>query len=160
MSQGTLNPEALQPYIKKGTGNHIPANTSIYDAITFKHQPNAILNQNNPIQNQWYTVFETINCRLIAACVRVADVNEDVQVKLTIDGQVYTNSFSAAADTHYYLFALCYSTAGFFLVPTTASNGNSNGAFLVEGRSIKFEVRKITVNGNGILSAAAVYATR
>lgn len=123
-----------------------------------EHQQDALLNQAAPVQNTWYTVLDTTElCRLISACVEVQTTGETLEMRITIDNDIYTGSIAAVAGSHYLAYLFLYSTGAILTLATTANIAWK--AFLLEGRSIKVEVRKTTAAGAGNLRACVVYAT-
>ena len=125
--------------------------------LTFEHQPDAHLAQENPVQNTWYTVLNvTRDCKVYAVTVLVWTTNETLEVRVTVDGQVLVGSIAASHTTYYYVHHQLYAEA-------LAIDGN---VFLLgkysplEGRSIKVEVRKTTAAGSGTLECRVNYAKR
>jgi len=121
------------------------------------HQGKALLVQANPVQDQWYTILDTtLNCRIYDICFRVATTGEDLEVRITVDGQIYTVSQTAVAGDHYGIIRLLSATSGEMF----ASSGNPPAwAFMIEGRSIKVDMRKTTAAGAGTLYGSATYGT-
>ena len=118
----------------------------------------ATLNQAAPVQNTWYPILATTrNVRVYGVVVKVADTGEDLQIKLTVDGVELASSANlvAAANTGYYVYLLPYVT-GCFIQHDDNASGKAR-AFLMEGRSVKVEVRKVTANGAGNLQGCVVY---
>ena len=135
---------------------------AINTALTFQQQPNASINQATPTQNQYYTVLDTTaNCRIISIALRVADTNETLELKLTIDGNsIVKYNISAAAGTNYYATisqGAAY-TESYLQAGTT--DFSQYRAFLIEGRSVKVEIKKTTANGTGNLQCSIIYAKR
>jgi hypothetical protein len=123
----------------------------------FQHQASATLSQASPAQNTWYTILDTTkNCRLYAVLVVIATTGEDLEVRITIDGQTITGAFSAGAGANYSV-----SMDEWDATNLQAANGRymiwGSGGVL-EGRSIKVEVRKTTAAGAGTLSGLVIYA--
>jgi len=125
-----------------------------------EHQPTATLTQAAPVQNTWYTILDTIaNGRLIGVYFKVADTGEDLELRITIDGQTYVGVQAAVADTPYYINGIDYSS-GALSVQSVLEVSQRKGAFLLEGRNIKVEVRKTSAAGAGTFSGRAEYAKR
>jgi hypothetical protein len=125
--------------------------------LTFEDQPDAILSQANPVQNQWYTVLDSKKeCKVYAVTVLVWATGETLEVRVTIDGKVLTGSVNASATTYYYVHHQLYGSA-------LIIDGN---IFLIghysplEGREVRVECRKTTNAGAGTLDARVVYAKR
>ena len=120
-----------------------------------EHQPDATLTQAAPVQNTWYPILNTTkNCRIYRIFVSVADTNETLEVKITIDGNIISGSVPATAGTSYYVYFSGYGNA--LIIDTV--DPIAAYAFLLEGRSIKVEVRKTTAAGAGTITARVKYA--
>lgn len=123
----------------------------------FAHQADAVLAQAAPVQNTWYTVLNTTtNVRIIRIYANVALANETVQGQITIDG--VTVAIPAAvfvAGTGYFV------RWAFDLTDSLYWDVNEKYvAFLIEGKSVKVEIRKTTANGVGTLTCKVGYARR
>ena len=125
--------------------------------MTFQHQPDAHMAQENPVQNQWYTVLDTTReAKVYGLTVLVWTANETLEVRITVDGNVLTGSIEATHTTYYYVHHALYAEAliidgNVFLLMKYAA---------LEGRNVKIEVRKTTAAGSGTLEARAVWAKR
>ena len=120
-----------------------------------KIQSSADLVQAAPVQNTWYTALDTKrNCRVIGWTLVVADTNETIQMRITIDGVVLEHSGAGfVADTEYNINLR--SSITYDLI--NASSGGLGHAFLLEGRSVKIEFRKTTATGVGTISSKVYY---
>lgn len=120
------------------------------------HQANASLDQ-IPVQNTWYTVLDTTkNARIISFGAYVETNDETIEGRITIDSQVLTVSatnFTAGIA----LAANFYNDASDALV-WIALGPTGYRAFLIEGKSLKIEVRKTTAAGANLLHAKVRYA--
>ena len=115
----------------------------------FEHQPDAVLNQPSPDQNKWYTVLEAQRARIYAIVSWIEDVDETLEFRLTIDGNVYIGSRPGVAWTEYWVHKR--STAeGQLEAAIEARSAGFPGPYL-EGRNVKFEARKTTAAGTGNL---------
>ena len=125
--------------------------------LTFKHQPDAVLSQLEPVQNQWYPVLETSReCRLYSLTILVWTASETLEVRVTVDGVVLVGSVSATHTTYYYVHHQLYASG-----LTIDGNIFLLGKYTpLEGRNVKVEVRKTTAAGSGTLDARVVYAKR
>jgi len=123
----------------------------------FTHMPAATLNQAAPVQNTWYTVLDTTKDGYIHSIgFSVATTDEDLEVKLTVDGQTYTATQTAVAGTKYNIFMICTATSIYCGALTTDS---PIGLYTeLSFRSVKVEIRKTTANGTGNLQCAIFYA--
>ena len=55
----------------------------------FEYQAPAVLNQAAPVQNTWYTILDTTpNVRIYDIVINVEDVDESLDVRVTIDGEI------------------------------------------------------------------------
>jgi len=132
---------------------------SRYEYPVPEYQPDAVLNQAAPVQDTWYTILDTTrNVRIVYGRFMVATTNETLEVRITVDGQVLVSSaLAATADTSYYLNHTVDfwnpNDTGFTLAAT-----NNLLAFVLEGRSIKIDMRKTTAAGAGNLVARVRYA--
>jgi len=129
----------------------------------FQQQGDAVINQAAPVINTYYTVLETTNTRIIRMCCSVADTDETLNFRFTIDGNVIvTDAVAPGIGVHE--FPHNNMPGGVGNSNWGLSNGvganpaYSFGAFLFECRTAKIEVRKTTANGVGVLSARVQYA--
>jgi hypothetical protein len=123
------------------------------------HQAIALLAQAAAVQNTWYTVLDTtLNCRVIGVCVAMSVAIETLQMRITIDGNILSGEQAAAVvGTIYHGILLQTNLAQNLTMTSTVPLTRS---FLLEGRSVKVEVRKTTAVGAGTLTASVVYAKR
>jgi len=120
----------------------------------FALRADATLSQAAPTQNQWYTLLDTtLNVAAYFIIVAVATTAETLEVRITIDGNVYTNSFLGSAGANYYII-LASTAAGF---TTTPSERNVAVWGPLQARSLMVEVRKTTASGTGTLSGRVKY---
>lgn len=123
----------------------------------FEHQPIASLDQAAPVQNTWYTILDTTtNVRIYGINYYVQATGETLELRLTIDGEVYTSTVVAVANTPYCVYFDL--SAGGLIFNEVAGLLMQERAFLIEGRSIKVEVRKTTAAGAGNLRGNVFYA--
>ena len=104
-----------------------------------------------PVQNQWYTVFDAEDVRLLWC--RTTQTNDetaakDVEVRWTIDGNVYLSTTSMDDNTDYFT----YRVAGPSAVGTAGLNSATparHGTDKIDkrGLSFKVEVRITSVPG-------------
>lgn len=123
----------------------------------WQHQPDAVLNQANPVQNTWYPVLvATDDVRLIGGAVAIITTGEDIQTRITVDGVVYPATQAAVAGiTYHFVKAIDYVSSYLTLDATQYDNSFT---FLVEGQTVSVEVRKTTANGVGNLRGCAMWA--
>lgn len=149
------------PGTTKSVMAYVKGILNLLATLTFQHQADALLSQAAPVQNTWYTVLDTVlNCRLIQFVYAVADTSETIQTRITIDGNVLLAGGAATAATVYTVCPSVSTTTGQELNILATSATIQCRPFLLEGRSIKIEVRKTTAAGTGTLTAKAVYAKR
>jgi hypothetical protein len=135
--------------------------TSSKAETSWKQQPDADLNQAAPVQNTWYTILNTtpkVNLQAISFQVLVA--NEDIEVRVTIDGLAYVAQRAPATfGTRYWVYLVGAVAVALYLGTDT---NTYNAAHLAnwEGRSVKVEIRKITANGAGNLQAKVTWQQR
>jgi hypothetical protein len=111
------------------------------------------VNQANPVQNTWYTALDTqLNCRINSIFLYVADTNETLEIKITIDGITLSASIAATFATYY---GLGYNYESIQLISTVVFQ-NYRGIF-IEGKSIKIEYRKTTAAGTGTIYVKGHY---
>lgn len=122
-------------------------------------QAAAHLNQAAAVQNTWYTVLNTTtNVRVLLCVVTMSTAAEDLEMRVTIDGQVLLGAQAAAvAGTKYY----CYindtpATPAQYLTVSTGVYNIANMSSL-DCKSFKFEVRKTSANGANQLNGGVVY---
>lgn len=129
------------------------------DLTTFEQQTDVTLNQANPVQNTWYTFLGTTkNVRLMDVRVKVATTGETLEGKLTVDGQTETLTAVAASNDADYGPRKTRDSANLFQLDRDWFNYPL--AFLLEGRSVKGEVRKTTATGTGNLISRVKYGKR
>lgn len=119
-----------------------------------EQQPDITFQQLLPVMNTWYTILDTTMARIMAFVFRVTAVGETLQLRITIDGQVYIGTRAAAAGTGYWAivdvvaFIAAVYTSGAILV---------HRSMVAEGRAVKLEMRKTTAAGAGNLEAVVVW---
>jgi hypothetical protein len=111
-----------------------------------KDHDTATVDETPPVQNQWYTIFETDDVRLLWFTIEADDVlfaGSDLQIRLTCDGNIYLINKTVNSGNFYYVYRH-YDTAvsGTSLVVTNEEI--SNAAFGVDKRALhmKAEIRK------------------
>lgn len=123
-----------------------------------------IIQEAPPTVNVWYTLFDDEDVRLLEMFVQQINEEEEnktLQVRWTIDGNVYFVEIDAANTTEYYVFRNLIPSLGGTL--GLSSSSNQNRAFIDDfkcGLSFKVEVRIITAVGtNQALNSLAVHET-
>jgi len=113
--------------------------------------------QTNPVQNTWYTLLDTTEyCRVYAIGLNVEDDDETLQIRALVDG-TYTNTQSVACShsTKYYVSVLPDAINSQYKLNIASSVPTTY--FLLEGLSVKIEVRKTTAGGVGDLMGIVGY---
>ena len=107
-----------------------------------EHQADAYLSQANPVSGTWYTVLDTTkNVRLLslyATIVWTTTQPTPLEVRVTIDGQTETFAVANPVSGTDYIGVLGYAGASYLINTFTEQRSR---AFLLEGRSVKVEVR-------------------
>jgi len=130
----------------------------------YLHHDSGYVNEAPPIQNQWYTVFDDVDVRVIRAQMRQgngAAAAKDVEWRYTIDGLVYGISFSLPNGAYWDLWR-DRGSSPFGLTASATATEALNAAIRVDlrGQSVKAEVRLVGVPGaNQTLQAWGVYET-
>ena len=122
-----------------------------------QHQPDAVLDQANPVSGTKYTVLDTAkNVRIIAIMVRCIWTAQPtpLEVHVTIDGNVLLGQFvSPENDKDYYAFVGSGSVQLILQLEVTTTERS----FMLEGRSVKVEA-EITGGTVSNLSARVKWA--
>lgn len=122
----------------------------------YEYQDPAVLNQAAPVQNTWYTLLDTTNhCRIQVIGINVEDANETLDLKITVDGETINTAVAATHSTNYYpyVYVNAITQAPAISFPTTVNAR----AYIIEGHSVKVELRKTTAAGAGNLTGIVVY---
>lgn len=147
---------SLADYIAKGTGTEIPANQSIYDALTWKMQPDATLSQVLVQDTDYDLLPTTANVRLIYIQSQISVADETILMTLVMDGESWSSALNFVAGTSYSIYL---GRGGQSLLNGTAYQ--NVGLYLpVECRSCRIYLRKTTNNGAGTFSGVVTLATR
>lgn len=110
------------------------------------------------VQNIWNPVLAaTKNVRLINILFSMAVANEDLEVRIIVDGITYTVSQTAVAGTIYQIDRWGATTTANGLYASTTTSGQTYISFLIEGRSVSVDIRKTSANGANTLSCRVVY---
>ena len=124
----------------------------------------AAIFENPPEKDTWYEVFHAYDVRLIWCVVLQSNQetnSHNLEVRWTIDGNVYLDQFSAGNNVAYYIFRNYNPSLGGTL-GLEADDEPKNAAFYVDKRGLDFkvEVRDTDANDtNQILQASCVYET-
>ena len=126
----------------------------------FEYQTPATLDQSTPVQNTWYTLLDTTaNVRLQDIAITIEDTNETLQCQITIDGETLEAGSLAATHSTIYEAYIKLNSIGRKEEVILIQNDliPQYRPFLIEGKSVKIEVRKTTAAGTGDLSCIATY---
>lgn len=126
----------------------------------FEFQTPSTLDQAGPVQNTYYPILDIDElARVYRIGVNIEDADEDLQVRITVDGQVIDgDQITATHSTKYHCYL--YANAIGKVIKNTINTSvaySSYMAFLLEGHEIKVEVRKTTANGAGKLTGIVAY---
>ena len=124
----------------------------------FKHQPDAVLSQTDPVSGTWYTVLDTTkNVRVILADARVTWTVQPtpLEIRITIDGEVIP--WSQADPESLADYFTVWIKQGYHDQLLAIATAPLSVAFLLEGRSVKVEAR-ITGGTVSNLSARVKWA--
>ena len=98
-----------------------------------------------PILNQWYTVFDAEDVRLLLCIIfqfNAEDATKIVEVRWTVDGTVYFGLVQAMESLDYYVHRIAYPSAGGTSgLGLTLVEHNAGGYVDKRGHSFKVEVR-------------------
>lgn len=122
------------------------------------HQSDVDFSQAAPVQNTWYEMLDEVDIRLIHLTVSVADTGETLEVKITVDGNELTGSVAAGIGNVYHVLLDSETVDGLTLVENTLFTDPQELTFILEGHSVKIEVRKTTANGAGTITGVVKYA--
>lgn len=127
----------------------------LFDA-RLQHQADISFIKSNPVQNTWYTVLNTTaNVRLYAVMIRIAVTGENLDIRITIDGQTYAlGSTAIAANIWNYIYHFLTSAQ---LMNSTTVTLPMTYTFW-EGRVVNIEIRKTTAAGTGNLLCNVIWA--
>jgi len=125
----------------------------------FEYQPPAVLNQAAPVNGDWYTILAaTALVRVYGVTVNIEDDNEDLEVQITIDGELIgAVAVTATNSTNYFVIIYGDAIARVDRCTISATLYQGYEAFLCEGHNVEVEVRKITANGTGNLTGIVLY---
>jgi hypothetical protein len=145
----------IKPHVGRG-----PMQAGFGSYIPPEHQAVATLDQAAPVNGTFYTVLDTTqNCRILIFAAEIATTGETIEGKITIDGNAITVTAAAfPADTPYWCIISADPGVGTF-GPYWNNAQQPQKAWLIEGRSVKLEVKKTTAAGVGNLKGLAVYQT-
>lgn len=121
-----------------------------------------VVNETPPVQNTWYEVFDAEDVRLIWCTIyQVSDdiVAKDIEVRWTIDGNVYFIAVSLDDSTLSYIFKNTYGSTG-----RTAGLGSSaaavNAGYHTDKRGLAFKVEVRMTSVPGVNQSLRCYCTR
>lgn len=131
----------------------------------FEYQAPATLNQATPVNGTWYEIGGTgywatkKHVRIYGISVNIEDANEDIEVQITIDGEtIAALATTCTHSTNYYcrLYPDAIDRVDEIDMDSSAV-WTTYKSFVVEGKSVKIEVRKTSANGAGNLTAIVIY---
>ncbi len=119
-----------------------------------KHQAPKKLNQAAPVQNTYYTIMEEVDARIEEMHFGVEDTNETLQVKVTIDGETITSdAYAATHSTSYGVIRNqdAITRTEVLEFDSSPAHFEKYRSYMMDGHSVKVEVRKTTTAGTGNL---------
>jgi len=128
--------------------------------IISEYQEPAVLNQAGPVQNTWYEILPaTDNARIYQIYVNIEDDDETLEVRMTIDGEVLVGSNACTQSVSYSMdiFGDAITRTDSLEFDKVPADYVKMRAFLIEGKSVKIEVRKTTAAGSGNLTGIVMY---
>ena len=119
------------------------------------------LNQAAPVQNTWYLIIDARNIFVYLLDVAIITTGETLDVRLTIDGTVYTLTGLAATAGTVYRTYFTHNDTGRTLASAAAGTQLLMGTYQgLWARQFKAEIRKTTVAGTGNLRASLAKAAQ
>lgn len=117
----------------------------------FELQEPVLFDQAAPNQNQWYPVFNELNCRIYGLACSVTVNNETIEVRAVIDGiQVGAQARAAAVGTYYWGYKYIHPDAQIVIIALGAGDNESAiHSYMMEGRHVEIDMRKTTLAGAG-----------
>jgi len=119
------------------------------------------------VQNDWYTAFEGSNVEIILLAAGITVANETVDVRITIDGKVFTSSgaedllFATNLLTMVTDIRTVSLTINKFDLAAPSTSAIASAAAVgnrwIKGKSVKVEVRKTTAGGASALRVVGQY---
>lgn len=109
-----------------------------------------VVDEQPPVQNQWYPAFHAEDVRLIWCVVQQNNdetVNKDVEVRWTIDGNVYTSTTSLPDSTDYWVHRGHEAAGGTYDLRFDTSRKNAGYNVDKRGLDFKVEVRQTAALG-------------
>ena len=132
---------------------------TIKNLLTFAVMPLVNFVQAAAVQNTWYTILDTsLNIRIKSIFVQ-CDVAEDIELRLTIDGNTRTYAGTVDAGVMFVPVEL----TGFLVLvdaSTIAAAITTERSFWLESKTCKIEIRKTSTVGVAQLLAWLDYAQR
>ena len=143
--------------LKKAIQDIMPA--LIDDNATFELQPQAEYSD-VAVQNEWNEVLAvTANVRILMIYVTMVAADEDIAIKVTIDGRTLEMTAETLTFGIDYV-AVLTGVAEPSMFTFKDSTALPVPPLMLEGRSVKVEVRKTTANGANTLTCRVLYAKR
>lgn len=127
-------------------------------------EPLAILDQTPVVQNTWYTVLEAEDVRVPYITImhdNTDNVAKEVEIRLTLDGSVYTITWTLADNTWNWIHCLAQSDAfGNSATPRPAGANDDDHGLEIFAHDFKYEIRMTAVPGtNEVLSGRVRHYT-
>ncbi len=109
------------------------------------------------VQNTWYTAFDKTNCEMLNCRFNLTVANETVEVRVTLDGVVYTGAQAVvAAENRYPVLQVIDGSCNLATTAAFAYNVNPRMQHF-RGRTVKIEFRKTTNTGASHLITRCIW---
>ena len=130
----------------------------------YEDQPPSVVNEAPPVQNTWYPGIDDDDVRHIWCVVRQINdevAAKDVEIRWTVDGNVYLAAFALANNTATWIFKNREPSAGGTTgLSTLGTSINAGGYADKRGQSYKTAIRMTGAPGtNQVLSMWDVFET-
>ena len=133
--------------------------SDIETELTFQQKPEVFIEQ-NLTQNVWVTVLDTqTNVRLIGITILPATTGETIEWRIIIDGLTIT-PFATALTANTKGFGYLNHGWDALFCRLTTTEPLPRPPFIIEGRSVKVEVRKTTAAGSDLIKIRLIWAQR
>lgn len=128
-----------------------------------KFQTPIAFTQAGAVQNTWYTVLSVVNTPGLLKHIfpGIDTANEDLEVEVTIDGELITpDPSNCVADTDYECYFLGDVSATVNKIGILAVDGTNRALDLPFKKTLLIRARKTSVIGAGELFCGVIYALR
>ena len=131
---------------------------AIKSASTYEMQAPLDWTQAAAVQDQWYTVLDTVyNAKLYAVSMD-ADANETMGLKITIDGHAIEGEVAVVAATHQHAYIVKEPETTVLEFAVHADLPAIS--HMAEGRTLKIEARQTTDAGGETIHVGVLYGVK